>query len=45
MAKLDDTVNVDMEPEGALRLLLDAEPPDEDAQDEGDTTDADDKSK
>jgi hypothetical protein len=30
MAKLDDSVNVDMDPEEALRLLLENEPREED---------------
>jgi hypothetical protein len=30
----DDPVNIDMEPEDALRVLLGAERPEEDAQDE-----------
>ena len=37
------TVNVDMRPEEALRVLLDADPPDENPKDEGDAADADDK--
>jgi hypothetical protein len=38
MAKLDDTVNVEMEPEEALRLLLGAESEkDEDAENEGES--------
>jgi hypothetical protein len=34
MAKLDDTVNVEMEPEEALRLLLDVESEKPDEKDE-----------